>query len=362
MKVLLIGLLKGYKQFISPLLPPACRFYPTCSEYAVEAIARHGTLQGSRLAVQRLCRCHPFHPGGYDPVPDTVNSQQSSVISVLGNQQSAPRQSAVVSRGGGVGGGGGVGRQGRGGRNYQQPTTNNQRQMTKPYLNIPIVECGEPLVAIPLAEFKVMSPHPYVKLGASYGTRSPYYVREQVLEALRTAQRQLQQQQPTWGILIFDAYRPIAVQQYMVDYTFAQVCQAQGFSPKELDSSQAAAIWQQVYQFWAVPSENPETPPPHSTGAAVDVTLIDQKGQWLEMGGEIDEISPISHPHYYAEATTPEAQKYDAHRQLLAEIMRNAGFCRHDCEWWHFSLGDQMWAWKRNRDREASVTACYGRI
>jgi putative membrane protein insertion efficiency factor len=81
MKVLLIGLLKSYKQFISPLLPPACRFYPTCSEFAIEAIARHGTLQGSRLAVQRLCRCHPFHPGGYDPVPDTVISHQSSVIS-----------------------------------------------------------------------------------------------------------------------------------------------------------------------------------------------------------------------------------------------------------------------------------------
>ncbi|MEC4804307.1 MAG: membrane protein insertion efficiency factor YidD [Jaaginema sp. PMC 1079.18] len=94
MKILLIGLIKGYKQFISPLLPPACRFYPTCSEFAIEAIARHGTLQGSRLAVQRICRCHPFHPGGYDPVPPvlaereegfqlSVNSHQSSVTGKL---------------------------------------------------------------------------------------------------------------------------------------------------------------------------------------------------------------------------------------------------------------------------------------
>lgn len=234
--------------------------------------------------------------------------------------------------------------------------------MTKVYLNIPIIECGEPLVAIPLAEFKVVSPHPYLKLGADYGTRSPYYVREKVLEALRKAQKQLQQQQPGWQILIFDAYRPIAVQQFMVDYTFAQVCQAQGFNPETLSPVQADAIWQEVYQFWAIPSDNPETPPPHSTGAAVDVTIIDEKGQWLEMGGEIDEISPISHPNYYADAKTPEAQKYHAHRQLLADVMYNAGFCRHDCEWWHFSLGDQMWAWKTNRDRDTSVKARYGSV
>lgn len=58
-----------YKRFVSPLLPPACRFTPTCSEYAREAVLRHGLRRGLALAARRLTRCHPFHAGGHDPVP-----------------------------------------------------------------------------------------------------------------------------------------------------------------------------------------------------------------------------------------------------------------------------------------------------
>ena len=69
MKTILIGLIKVYRLFISPLFPPCCRFRPTCSKYALEAINRFGVLKGSWLSVKRISRCHPFHPGGYDPVP-----------------------------------------------------------------------------------------------------------------------------------------------------------------------------------------------------------------------------------------------------------------------------------------------------
>jgi len=68
---LLVALLDAYKRFLSPLMPPACRFTPTCSVYAKEAILRFGALRGSALAVKRLARCHPFHPGGIDPVPNS---------------------------------------------------------------------------------------------------------------------------------------------------------------------------------------------------------------------------------------------------------------------------------------------------
>jgi len=61
--------IRGYQRAISPLLGPACRFVPSCSEYTRQAVARHGVWRGLRLGVGRLARCHPFHPGGWDPVP-----------------------------------------------------------------------------------------------------------------------------------------------------------------------------------------------------------------------------------------------------------------------------------------------------
>jgi putative membrane protein insertion efficiency factor len=63
------ALIYGYQRWLRPTLPMACRFYPSCSDYALRAIERHGTFRGLRLTIWRLLRCHPLHPGGFDPVP-----------------------------------------------------------------------------------------------------------------------------------------------------------------------------------------------------------------------------------------------------------------------------------------------------
>ena len=69
MRTLLILLVRGYQVSLGPLLPAACRYYPSCSAYAIEALDRHGAWRGGWLALRRIGRCHPFRPGGYDPVP-----------------------------------------------------------------------------------------------------------------------------------------------------------------------------------------------------------------------------------------------------------------------------------------------------
>ncbi|ACJ32782.1 MULTISPECIES: membrane protein insertion efficiency factor YidD [Anoxybacillus] len=70
MKHIFILLIRFYQRFISPLKPPTCRFYPTCSHYGLEAIRRFGALKGGYLTIKRILKCHPFHPGGFDPVPE----------------------------------------------------------------------------------------------------------------------------------------------------------------------------------------------------------------------------------------------------------------------------------------------------
>ncbi|MEA1871344.1 MAG: membrane protein insertion efficiency factor YidD [Candidatus Bipolaricaulota bacterium] len=69
LKRFLLGVIAFYQRFISPFFSPRCRFYPTCSQYGVEAISKYGPFKGGYLALRRVLRCHPLHPGGFDPVP-----------------------------------------------------------------------------------------------------------------------------------------------------------------------------------------------------------------------------------------------------------------------------------------------------
>ncbi len=230
----------------------------------------------------------------------------------------------------------------------------------RPWHPIPIVENGEPLLTLPPQLWR-LEPHPYVALGAPYGPgQSPFQLRSGVVEALQQAQQLLQEQAPRWRLAIFDGWRPLAVQRFMVEHTVAQQCQVQGVDAA-IASPSLEAIVNEVGRFWAAPSPNPCSPPPHSTGAAVDLTLATAGGEPLAMGGEIDAIGPISEPDHYgtlAELDPSGAEASWHHRrQVLAAVMGAAGFAQHPNEWWHFSLGDQLWAW-----RSGHASAHYGRI
>ncbi|KGF72666.1 D-alanyl-D-alanine dipeptidase [Neosynechococcus sphagnicola sy1] len=231
----------------------------------------------------------------------------------------------------------------------------------KPYQKVPIEECGEPMIAILPDLFAVVSPHPYQVLGAPYGEQSPYFLRQRVVTQLLAAQEALQQDYPGWRLQIFDAYRPVAVQQFMVDQTLADLARSQGLTVAALTPDQQQTLREQVYTFWAPPSLDPTMPPPHSTGAALDLTLVDGTGQVVDMGSPIDECSPRSYPDYFQISDRPLERQYHHHRQLLARVMIAAGFQRHPQEWWHFSWGDQLWAWLSQQSGTPVTSAHYGR-
>lgn len=235
-----------------------------------------------------------------------------------------------------------------------------QSTSPRPWQQIPIVECGEALVPLP-PELLRLKPHPYATLGAPYGSgQSPFALRQGVVERLVLAQRDLHNHACGWQLAIFDGWRPLAVQRFMVEHTIAEACQQQGVA-NDQDSVERDRIVAEVGRFWAPPSDHAATPPPHSTGAAVDLTLATADGSLLPMGGAIDAIGAISEPDHYADQALrqpgSEAEHWHKRRRLLAEVMAAAGFVRHPNEWWHFSWGDQLWAWLSQAD-----VACYGRV
>ena len=230
--------------------------------------------------------------------------------------------------------------------------------MPRPWNAIPIHDNGEPLTDLPPALHR-LQPHPYAELGAPYGAGgSPFRLRQSVVERLLIAQADLQRREPSWRLAIFDGWRPVAVQAFMVNHAIGSECAARGVDAKA-SGAQREAIQREVERFWAPPSQDPSTPPPHSTGAAVDLTLATADGSPLAMGGEIDAIAPVSEPDHYAIASLEagiNASIWHHRRVLLRGVMAAAGFCQHPNEWWHFSHGDQLWAW-----RSGQAMARYGR-
>ncbi len=220
----------------------------------------------------------------------------------------------------------------------------------KPWNNIEINECNEPLISIPESIFR-LTPHPYISLGAPYlNGADPWVLRKGVLNKLKDAQKNLSDSNPRLQIALFDAWRPISVQKFMFNYTIQETCKSRGIDINDHSETETISeIIEEISCFWAEPSFNPSSPPPHSTGAAIDLTLADMNGDPLDLGGEIDFIGAKSSPNFYEKDSSslscPLHKIFHARRSLLCSVMEQAGFVQHPNEWWHFSYGDQLWSW-----------------
>ena len=227
---------------------------------------------------------------------------------------------------------------------------------------VPIHDNGESLCPIS-QDIERYEPHLYQDLGAPYGENTPYVLRASVAPRLMQAQQALEQWRPGYCLKIFDAFRPIAVQAFMIEYESQRLARERGLDRSRLSSDERDAIQQEVQRFWALPDENPSHPPPHSTGAVVDLTVVDSDGQDLPMGTPIDHLGPEAMPNYYRDTQHPDACVFHQNRQRLNEAMTQAGFCRLPHEWWHFSYGDQWWALLAYLDGDlARPHALYGRV
>jgi D-alanyl-D-alanine dipeptidase len=141
-------------------------------------------------------------------------------------------------------------------------------------------------------------------------------------------------------LFLFDAWRPRAVQAYFHDV----------WMPRELQRRdpglKGAALTAEVERYWAAPSESSDSPAPHATASAVDLTLRWKEGEALWMGSLFDDVTALAHRDRFenAENFSFSDQEARANRRLLHWLMSEEGFAGHPDEWWHFSWGDQMWA------------------
>lgn len=225
---------------------------------------------------------------------------------------------------------------------------------------IPIIEQGEPLCEVPPELIGRQLPHAYTEQGADYDGLSPFMMREGAVERLIKAQANLNAYAPDHKLVIFDALRPIEVQKQMRRITAFNYAVRAGLDTTRMSDVKRAIT--HAAQYWANPTHDPTTPPPHSTGGAVDLYIVKPDGAMLDMGTAVDCDKKKSASHFFAEAVTARAVRLHENRMLIRVVMEEAGFKQNPNEWWHFDYGDQRWAYEmRRQGDDPGAVAFYGR-
>ncbi|WP_232825315.1 M15 family metallopeptidase [Salinicola sp. RZ23] len=203
---------------------------------------------------------------------------------------------------------------------------------------LPIADAGGGLMPLGLAAPTLRTLPIYHALGVP-GAVPECWAREAVYLRLLTVARRLP---AGLGLVVLDAWRPYAVQRYLYD-TLMGLIEIRYADHDEAERRHLARA------FVSPPSVNAERPSPHLTGGAVDVALCDADGVLLEMGSAFDEACAASHTVHFEHAADSEAARTcRARRRILYHAMIEAGFVNLPSEWWHYSYGDQMWAWYRD--------------
>jgi len=203
--------------------------------------------------------------------------------------------------------------------------------MDKPYFVVPIEENNEQLVD--LGDCGFILDFNYFKAG--FATYKNALARKTVAEKLVKAKNNL----PTgYNFKIYDPWRSIETQQNMVD-DFAKKIRV--LHPDWNEEQ----VMTETYEFAAPVTGDPKRPPNHNTGGAIDLTILDENGTRLDMGGEFDETTERSFLSYYADKEDESSRKIHANRMILQKVMTNERFAINDNEWWHFDYGNQRWAY-----------------
>jgi len=207
----------------------------------------------------------------------------------------------------------------------------------EPQLYTEIVPKDSPFVELKDGEFfDVKMKYPVIGMMNSV---NECYVRKEVFEMLLEAQKNL----PVgYKLRIWDAWRPFALQQELYDSYAKILIKDLKIEDKPFDEQK-----QIVSKYVSIPVNDTMLPPLHTTGGALDVTLVDEEGRELEMGTEFDEFSPKTATDYYEH--TMENNEVRNNRRILYNAMIKAGFTNLPSEWWHYEYGNRVWAYYSNK-------------
>lgn len=237
---------------------------------------------------------------------------------------------------------------------YESPISQLKKQDWTAIRSMTIEECGEPLVPMNTMP-GILINHPEYYIQGLKGSLPVCYVRFRVFKKILEAAELLPK---GYKFVVLDAWRPIEVQQSLFD-EFKIIVRERHPEIKDEDK-----ITEMATQFVALPSLDCKKPSPHNTGGAVDLTIADENGIWLDMGTYFDEMTDRTVTRYYEEKLesgdhlSEREIEISKNRRLLYHIMIKLGFTNFTDEWWHYDFGDQLWAYHN----DGKVKAIYSRV